>query len=414
MSSTASDSGASGSTSRPSHMDDPGGVTAILVGLVVALRPHVTVELGWSESTVRFAAAVHELVLSPPAQPQTAPQEGLQHPEGRSFYSIDPRHSHPGFDKPGEAFEPGCGDRIRRIGSTLYDLDPAHLTRLGPIDLAYVGAGTVVDHSRILRLLWPRIAEGGVIAYLRPPTAGKTGESAAATGSEPAAIRDTFWTAVQHSHPERSQVLLLGPVDGSPRGGVGLIRKMSHGETTSDPGNFTDELVARGGPPVRFANLGFHTPDRLDDKAARILRLLSDAQTRSVLFAVGGRCNSIDDLEEELGYSRRAIAKSLAKLFEAGALVDDGKNLDTSDTFWSQFLELTTSIPPAPHRAKRIRGQHTVLAAIANQLDPDEWVGEHHVNELCLTVDEDFATLRRELVDRGYLVRSEGRYRRAQ
>jgi len=127
------------------------------------------------------------------------------------------------------------------------------------------------------------------------------------------------------------------------------------------------------------------------------------------------------------------VRRVLPRLIAAGVVADgDGLRVETAP-----FREAGRERPPrqrelpgaTPEQARVLRNfvengrlkalpvhasqRRVVLEYLSTQFEDDVEYGERDVNELLGRFHDDYASLRRYLVDEGLLTRSAGRYRRA-
>lgn len=164
----------------------------------------------------------------------------------------------------------------------------------------------------------------------------------------------------------------------------------------------------------------------------RIVALLADPDRFRVAAAVALGATSVVDVERMSGLDHRAIERALGRLI-AGGLVT--KESDAGHRFAMEELLLAardaaerrgeserdepevvrrfmrngriTEIPST--RGKRL----VVLDRLAQEFEPGRRYPERQVNEILARFHEDVASLRRYLVDEGFMERTHGRYWRA-
>lgn len=171
--------------------------------------------------------------------------------------------------------------------------------------------------------------------------------------------------------------------------------------------------------------------------AEALAKLLLDEDRLLILGMAARRPCSAEDFGEALARRRSNLARHLAQLVEAGLLVavgPAGQERYALDVRRLQSLKATLFARPAAPRpatpeeqvlatfvrdgriiqypaqpSKRL----VVLRWLAEQFEPGRAYSEREVNDLLRHHSEDHATLRRYLVDHGFLRRAEGVYTRA-
>ncbi|MGB3304967.1 MAG: metalloregulator ArsR/SmtB family transcription factor [Thermomicrobiales bacterium] len=177
---------------------------------------------------------------------------------------------------------------------------------------------------------------------------------------------------------------------------------------------------------------------------ARLLKVIADETRLRILVVLAEEAATGKDLAERLALTAPTISHHMRKLTDARIVVaeSDGQRqwyrLNGDLLLASKRVPLNdaaadTTLPTAVNvdaeeafRAKVIRDffvgdrlkgipaqrkrRVIVLQHIMTRFDPDRTMKEAEVNATLRTVHDDFATLRRELVDYGYLQRDRGIY----
>ncbi|MGC4106082.1 MAG: metalloregulator ArsR/SmtB family transcription factor [Thermomicrobiales bacterium] len=177
---------------------------------------------------------------------------------------------------------------------------------------------------------------------------------------------------------------------------------------------------------------------------ARLLKVIADETRLRILGALAVRPLTGKDLASELDLTPPTISHHMKKLTEAGVVtmetdaqrhwyklngelllaskrvplapepsIAQGEDLDEEEKFRAKVIrdffdgERLKEIPA--QRKRRV----IVLQHIMERFSPDRTYPEREVNEILRPVHEDVATLRRELVDYGYMLRDRGIYQMA-
>jgi hypothetical protein len=172
--------------------------------------------------------------------------------------------------------------------------------------------------------------------------------------------------------------------------------------------------------------------------AARLAGLLAEPDRRLVVAALILRAGELDDVVGATGLDPRTAATALERLVQAG-LVErgvDGSYVVLGEAF-KRAARATADDEPSPEEhaaappshqallarsivdgrlvhlpAKRAK-RRIVLDRLAQELEPGVRYRERAVNAILRPFDADVATLRRYLVDEGFLDRAGGEYWRA-
>jgi hypothetical protein len=167
------------------------------------------------------------------------------------------------------------------------------------------------------------------------------------------------------------------------------------------------------------------------DHGDRLIGLLAEPDRLRVAAALILGGTTREDVAAATGLSPRALATALNRLIEGGlvSVEDDGYRFETDelreaarvagrrrseveregspqDEVLSRFLKegRLVSVPAA--RTKRM----AVLNHLAQEFEPGAYYEEREVNRILKRYNDDYATLRRYLVDEGFLSRDAGKY----
>ena len=162
--------------------------------------------------------------------------------------------------------------------------------------------------------------------------------------------------------------------------------------------------------------------------AREYLKLVLDARRLAVLGAVAAAPRTAAEAAAQAGVAERDAVKALAPLVQGGVVARDGETYRlVPETLRELAAELPQPAPPDPRvlmgmtereqavlarffsgerlvevpavRAKRL----VVLERLALDFEPGRRYAEREVNELLARYQDDYTTLRRLLVDEGFL-----------
>ena len=171
--------------------------------------------------------------------------------------------------------------------------------------------------------------------------------------------------------------------------------------------------------------------------AATLVRLLADDDRRRVVAALVLGADTTDDVVDRTGMRLREVVEALSRL-EAAGLVErgtDGTILLLERAFALAARASATEPRPSEHpdepaEVARILDQAfrngrlvqlptkeskrlVVLDHIAQRFEPGERYTEKQINASLSQIHEDTATLRRDMVDFGFMDRADGEYWRS-
>jgi len=182
------------------------------------------------------------------------------------------------------------------------------------------------------------------------------------------------------------------------------------------------------------------TADTDVERLARLFRALADPARLRILGALAERPRSGRELSDALGLTPPTISHHMAKLTAAGLVRTDAEGTRHTYSLDQQVLRDAARPPSAApgtpvtaasteserERAKILRdffdGERlisipaqrkkrvVVLQHLVERFDPGRDYPEREVNKLLRRAHDDVATLRRELVDYGFMRRAQGVY----
>lgn len=172
------------------------------------------------------------------------------------------------------------------------------------------------------------------------------------------------------------------------------------------------------------------------EERVQLLKIIADETRLRILGLIADGSQSGKQLADSLELSAPTISHHMRKLVSAGIVSeervaqrrvytlntqllrsvrrhdgqdDSGPAYDDRARVMKHFFKNGKLVTIPAARKQRV----IVLQYLLEQFDPARAYQEREVNELLGGFNEDFATLRRELVDYGYLVREKGIYQMA-
>ena len=172
------------------------------------------------------------------------------------------------------------------------------------------------------------------------------------------------------------------------------------------------------------------------EEQVRLLKAIADETRLRILGLLADKNHSGKELADALALTAPTISHHMRRLIDAGVVTEQRDaqrhvySLNAEQLRSVRSKEQPGNIPNEDERAKthrhffkdgklvRIpasRKQRVfVLQYLLEQFDPGREYPEREVNDLLGSFNEDYATLRRELVDYGYLKRDKGIYQVAE
>lgn len=169
-------------------------------------------------------------------------------------------------------------------------------------------------------------------------------------------------------------------------------------------------------------------------KAATLSGLLGDQDRLRVVSAIALGARTIDDVAKTCELDPQDVRRVLPRLIAAGVVADGGglrvetapfrkagrerpaRQRELSGATPEQARVLRNFVEDGRLKSIPVRAaqRRVVLEYLATQFDADAEYTEPQVNEVLQRFHEDYASLRRYLVDERLLARDRGRYRRAE
>jgi hypothetical protein len=169
-----------------------------------------------------------------------------------------------------------------------------------------------------------------------------------------------------------------------------------------------------------------------------LLRLLLDPDRLATVGAIARRAATSEELAAQVGRSPAEVLRTLAPLVQAGLVRREAGGYHLDAQAWQALAQdLPQAAPPSPRVAFGMTGEEAellgrffvgerlvelpaqrgkrlvVLERLALEFEPGRRYPEAEVNTLLGRFHPDHATLRRLLVDEGFLDRAGGEYWRA-
>ena len=170
------------------------------------------------------------------------------------------------------------------------------------------------------------------------------------------------------------------------------------------------------------------------DDSDRLIGLLAEPGRLRVAAALVLGATTRTDLTAATGMSARALATALNRLVEGGLVREEGDRFSfeinelreaardagrrrseeerqgsPEGAVLSRFLKGGRLVSMPAGRTKRL----AVLNHLAQEFEPGQYYDEREVNRILKRYNDDYATLRRYLVDEGFMSRDAGKYWRS-
>jgi hypothetical protein len=393
----------------------------VIAALVQMKRPRSVLEIGAGDSTVAIARAL--------AGARKEHIEDRKLIDSKSWSErgelLIPREAHkeynPLFISIDNFSAEGCsaeaawksldpfkteGLNVNTLNCDFFAVPNSYFADLGGLDFVWIDAGTLTDDVRFIGKLWPLIAPGGILALHEPyfTASIEQGQS-----SQLAMVRTPLWEAIVKNIGEGVDILSVPETHKYRQTGLGILRKHESWERPRSS-TFQEEMMSVAEPPARFSVTGIRN-DKSENlrSAVRKIGHLKKENVRKVLYAIGLGITSLGEIGERLKLDQRALGAICKKLLNSGFIeYRDGQFFEVAET-WSEFPD--DSVRDDVEMTDISLEDPEILDLIVGHLERDRTYSEAEISGYCRVFTEDFARLRRKLVDTRRLERNLNQYR---
>ncbi|MGT0196848.1 DUF2087 domain-containing protein [Burkholderia pyrrocinia] len=295
------------------------------------------------------------------------------------------------------------------VNRNFYALDESTIESWGPIDIAWIDAGTPADDIRFVAALWERITPGGYLCLHEPTmlTTVSIGEA-----QRVRRVRTPVWEELFRRLDDSFELITLPELHKYRQSGLGIVRKRRHNERLLRSQPLQLELIALGELPIRndYLSIGDKALKKRLRKSA-ISAAMTSRKTRSVYAAIALGANSLADILDRIDIEPKTVSKIVTRLLSLGLIQRDENGFSDVDTAWTeikdQFDQSTQNL------SDRQLETELSIEKISTAFAPEVDYTELEISKICQLFTADYARLRRHLVDRGVLQRQNNVYRRA-
>ncbi|MCC8466824.1 DUF2087 domain-containing protein [Photorhabdus bodei] len=393
----------------------------ILKGLIKMLRPNTVIEIGAGDSTISLLQALKETI-----DEFNHDKEILMRSEWNERhsliipFSVDDSYNPKLIsidDGSGEGSsaedvwkyvenEPSLSQLVSFIKKDFHQIKDSEISNWGMIDFAWIDAGTLVDDVRFLSKIVPYLSYGGIICLHEPLMTTTIKESSL---TKVRTVRNPIWEEISTNLSNDFELITIPENHKYRQAGIGLLRKKDTYECTRRTSSFQDEMLTLNEPPIKFA-----IPDiinRSNNKINKFFNIFNEEESRLIYALILAGHNRINEVKNNCNIPIKTIEKTIKKLLDTEIiLMEDGVLKDNTE-FWNH------SVFKNKYRQSESKSCHNsvyntnTLLLIANQLRDDVSYTEDLISDFCSLFDDDYAQLRRALVDNRLLTRNnEGIY----
>ncbi|PIT68162.1 DUF2087 domain-containing protein [Bartonella tribocorum] len=396
----------------------------LLYTLIQMARPRTVLEIGAGDSTRLIATALQKakqaweedkkLLASSPWEERTAlldPSGVLENYQPRLITVDD-------FSAKGQSAEEAWQkllqderiekDTVTFMNENFFSLDESTLKSWGPIDFAWIDAGTPADDVRFVTTLWEHISAGGYLC-LHEPTMTTT---VALNGAQRVRrVRTPLWEEILYRLDGSYEALTLPENHKYRQSGLGIIRKRTPAEQIIRTQSLQAELIEINELPLRndLLPMGQETLNKRS-KTNSLISAMTSPTLRAVYAAIILGAKNLSDILKTVDCDAKTIHKSINRLLNLGLIQTSTAGFQAEETLW-KMLE-SKNERERENLSDRHLETEEMLTKIAEAFQREKIYSETEVSKICNLFTVDFARLRRTLVERGFLQRHGGKYQR--
>ncbi|WP_375706452.1 MULTISPECIES: DUF2087 domain-containing protein [unclassified Bartonella] len=395
----------------------------LIYALIQMARPRTVIEIGAGDSTRLIAKALQKakqawqqdkkLLESSTWEERTAlldPSGILENYEPRLItiddFTVEGQSAEEAWQ---ELLQGGIEkDTVTFIHENFFSLDDETLKSWGPIDFAWLDAGTPADDVRFVITLWEHITAGGYLC-LHEPTITTT---IALNGEQRVRrVRTPLWEEILYRLDGSYEALTLPENHKYRQSGLGIIRKRTPAEQIVRAQSLQAELIEINEIPIRndLLPMGKETLHKRSTRNSLISAMTSPT-LRTVYAAIILGAKNLTDILKHVDSDAKNIHKSINRLLNLGLIHNTTAGFQAEETVW-KMLE-NKHERNRENLSDRHLETEEMLSKIGEAFQKDKIYSETEVSKICNLFTIDFARLRRTLVERGFLQRHGGKYQR--
>ncbi|WP_375641224.1 DUF2087 domain-containing protein [Bartonella sp. AA168HLJHH] len=395
----------------------------LIYALIQMARPRTVIEIGAGDSTRLIAKALQKakqawqqdkkLLESSTWEERTAlldPSGILENYEPRLItiddFTVEGQSAEEAWQ---ELLQGGIEkDTVTFIHENFFSLDDETLKSWGPIDFAWLDAGTPADDVRFVITLWEHITAGGYLCLHEPTittTISLNGEQRVRR------VRTPLWEEILYRLDGSYEALTLPENHKYRQSGLGIIRKRTPAEQIVRAQSLQAELIEINELPIRndLLPMGKETLHKRNTRNSLISAMTSPT-LRTVYAAIILGAKNLTDILKHVDSDAKNIHKSINRLLNLGLIHNTTEGFQAEETVW-KMLE-NKHERNRENLSDRHLETEEMLSKIGEAFQKEKIYSETEVSKICNLFTIDFARLRRTLVERGFLQRHGGKYQR--
>lgn len=226
-------------------------------------------------------------------------------------------------------------DMVTFIHENFFSLDDETLKSWGPIDFAWIDAGTPADDVRFVTTLWEHITAGGYLC-LHEPTITTT---VALNGAQRVRrVRTPLWEEILYRLDGSYEALTLPENHKYRQSGLGIIRKRTPTEQIIRAQSLQAELIEINELPIRndLLPMGKETLHKRNTRNSLISAMTSPT-LRAVYAAIILGAKNLTDILKTVDHDAKTIHKSINRLLNLGLIYNTTEGFQTEETPWKML-----------------------------------------------------------------------------
>ncbi|WP_375653319.1 class I SAM-dependent methyltransferase [Bartonella sp. MR110HLJHH] len=278
-------------------------------------------------------------------------------------------------------------DTVTFINENFFSLDESTLKSWGPIDFAWIDAGTPADDVRFVITLWEQITAGGYLCLHEPTMTTTIALNGAQRGQS---VRTPLWEEILYRLNGSYEALTLPENHKYRQSGLGIIRKRTSAEQIVRAQSLQAELIEINELPIRndLLPMGKETLRKRDTRNSLISAMTSPT-LRAVYAAIILGAKNLSEVLKHVDSDAKNIHKSINRLLNLGLIHNTTEGFQAEETLW-KMLE-NKHERNRENLSDRHLETEEMLSKIAQAFQKEKIYSETEVSKICNLFTIDFA-----------------------
>ncbi|WP_375645047.1 class I SAM-dependent methyltransferase [Bartonella sp. MR100HLJHH] len=374
----------------------------LIHALIQMARPHTVIEIGAGDRTRLIAKALQKAKLSWQQDKKLLESSTWEERTALLDPSGIPENYEPqlitidDFTAKGQSAEEVWQellkdgikkDTVTFINENFFSLDESTLKSWGPIDFAWIDAGTPADDVRFVITLWEHITAGGYLCLHEPTITTTIALNGAQRGQS---VRTPLWEEILYRLDGSYEALTLPENHKYRQSGLGIIRKRTPTEQIVRAQSLQAELIEINELPIRndLLPMGKETLRKRDTRNSLISAMTSPT-LRAVYAAIILGAKNLSEVLKHVDSDAKNIHKSINRLLNLGLIHNTTEGFQAEETLW-KMLE-NKHERNRENLSDRHLETEEMLSKIAQAFQKQKIYSETEVSKICNLFTIDFA-----------------------